>query len=58
MDEETRGHIAQQLADVLEQADHSFSLELEWFSLQAEFQQAGTTETTLILGTTVTRHNG
>ena len=40
MDEETRGHIAQQLADVLEQADHSFSLELEWFSLQAELQQA------------------
>ncbi len=35
MDEESRVRIEKQLADVLEQTDHSFSLELEWFSLQA-----------------------
>ena len=34
MDEETRERIEQQLADVLEQSDRKFSLELEWFSLQ------------------------
>ena len=33
IDEETRERIEQQLADVLEQSDHTFSLELEWFSL-------------------------
>ena len=35
IDEETRERIEQQLADVLEQSDHTFSLDLEWFSLQA-----------------------
>ncbi|WP_252180403.1 GTPase [Endozoicomonas sp. 4G] len=49
MDEDTRKRIEKQLADVLEQSDHSFSLELEWFSLQA----AMTPDNSII-----TAHNG
>ncbi|WP_252180402.1 ankyrin repeat domain-containing protein [Endozoicomonas sp. 4G] len=49
MDEDTRERIEKQLADVLEQSGHSFSLELEWFSLQA----AMTPDNSII-----TAHNG